>query len=91
MAPEALHDPPQYDEKLDVFSFGNVVISTLTHKWPNPGPPNQYREDHLVALNEFQRREHYVVKLTAEENHLFLPIVRQCLENRPDKHPWCKS
>ena len=87
MAPEALHDPPRYNEKLDVFSFGNVVISTLTHEWPNPGPPNQYRGDQLVALNELQRREHYVVKFTAQEKQLFLPIVRQCLENRPDKRP----
>ena len=87
MAPEALHDPPQYNEKLDVFSFGNVIISTLIHEWPNPGPPNQYRGDQLVALSELQRREHYVVKLTAREKQLFLPIVRQCLENRPDKRP----
>ena len=87
MAPEALHDPPRYNERLDVFSFGNIVISTLTHEWPNPGPPNQYRGDQLVALNELQRREHYVVKFTAQEKQLFLPIVRRCLENRPDKRP----
>ena len=87
MAPEALHDPPRYNEKLDVFSFGNVVISTLTHEWPNPGPPNQYRGDQLVALNELQRREHYVVMFTAQEKQLFLPLVHQCLENRPDKRP----
>ena len=87
MAPEALHDPPRYNEKLDVFSFGNIVISTLTHEWPNPGPPNQYRGDQLVALNELQRRDHYVVKFSAQEKQLFLPIVRRCLENRPDKRP----
>ena len=87
MAPEALHDPPRYNEKLDVFSFGNVVISTLTHEWPNPSPPTQYRGDQLVGLSELQRREHYVVKFTAQEKQLFLPIVRQCLENRPDKRP----
>ena len=87
MAPEALHDPPRYNEKLDVFSFGNVVISTLTHDWPNPGPPTRYHGDQLVGLSELQRREHYVVKLTAQEKQLFLPIVRQCLENRPDKRP----
>ena len=87
MAPEALHDPPRYNEKLDVFSFGNVVISTLTREWPNPDPPTQYRRDQLVALNELHRREHYVVKFTAQEKQLFLPIVRQCLENRPDKRP----
>ena len=87
MAPEALHDPPRYNEKLDVFSFGNIVISTLTHEWPNPGPPNQYQGNQLVALNELQRREHYVVKFTAQEKQLFLPIVHQCLKNRPDKRP----
>ena len=87
MAPEALHDPPRYNEKLDVFSFGNVVISTLTHEWPNPGPPNQYRGDQLVALNELQRREHYAGKFTTQEKQLFLPIVCQCLENRTDKRP----
>ena len=87
MAPEALHDPPRYNKKLDVFSFGNVVICTLTHEWPNPGPPTKYEEDVFVAVTELQRREHYVVKFTAQEKQLFLPIVCQCLENRPDKRP----
>ena len=87
MAPEALHDPPRYNEKLDVFSFGNVVISTLTHEWPNPGPPTKYEGDMFVAVTEIQRREHYVVRFTAQEKQLFLPIVCQCLENRPDKRP----
>ena len=27
------------------------------------------------------------MKFTAQEKQLFLPIVRQCLENRPDKRP----
>ena len=87
MPPEALHDPPQYNEKLDVFSFGNVVISTLTHEWPNPSSPNRYQGDQLIALNELQRREHYVVRFTAQEKQLFRPVVCQCLENRPDKRP----
>ena len=87
MAPEALHDSPRYNEKLDVFSFGNVVISTLTHEWPNPGPPTEYEGDVFVAVTELQRREHYVVSFTAQEQQLFLPIVSQCLENRPDKRP----
>ena len=87
MAPEALHDPPRYNEKLDVFSFGNVVISTLTHEWPNPGPPTRYEGDVFVGITEFQRREQCVELFTAQEKQLFLPIVHQCLENRPDKRP----
>ena len=87
MSPEALHDPPRYDETLDVFSFGNIILSILTHEWPNPGPPNQYKGNQLVALDEFQRRERYVEMFIPQEKQLFLPTVRQCLENRPDKRP----
>ena len=87
MAPEALHNPPRYNEKLDVFSFGNVVLSTLIHEWPNPGPPTRYEGDVFVAITELQRREQYVEMLTAQEKQLFLPILRPCLENRPDKRP----
>ena len=87
MAPEALHDPPRYNEKLDVFSFGNIILSTLTHEWPNPGLPNQFQGDQLVASNELQRRDRYVAMFTAQEKQLYLPTVTQCLENRPDKRP----
>ena len=87
MPPEALHNPPRYNEKLDVFSFGNVILHTVTHEWPDPGPPTRYEGDVFVAVTEFQRREQCVELFTAPEKQLFLPIVRQCLENRPDKRP----
>ena len=86
MPPEALQTPPQYNEKLDVFSFGNVILSTITHEWPQPCHLTQYKGDQLIALDEFQRRERYVEMFTAQEK-LFLPIVHRCLENRPDKRP----
>ena len=87
MPPEALHNPPQYNEKLDVFSFGNVILHTVTHEWPDPGPPTRYEGEVFVGLTEFQRREQCVELFTAQEKQLFLPIVRQCLENRPGKRP----
>ena len=87
MSPEALQNPPRYNEKLDVFSFGNIILSILTHEWPEPDPPTQFQGDQLIALNELQRRERYVVLFTAQEKQLFLPTVHQCLENRPDKRP----
>ena len=87
MAHEALQKVPKYDTKLDVFSFSNVVISTLTHEWPDPEAPNKYEGDQLIALSELQRREHCTELFTAQEKQLFLPIVCQCLENRPDKRP----
>ena len=87
MSPEALVDPPKYDEKLDVFSYGNVIITTVTHKWPNPGPPTTYKGKKLVAISEFNRRENYLVHFTPTESEVFLPMVRNCLENRPIQRP----
>ena len=88
MAPEALQKPPKYDTKLDVFSFGNVVISTLTHEWPDPEVPTKNEGGQLVALSELQRRQHCTALLTAQEKQLFLPVVCQCLENIPEKRPF---
>ena len=87
MAPEALRAPPRYNETLDVFSFGNIILYTLTHEWPNPDLPTRYEGDTFVPITEFQRREHCVELFTAQEKRLFLPVIRQCLENRPERRP----
>ena len=87
MSPEALQTPPRYNEKLDIFSFGNIILSTVTHEWPEPCLPTQYKGGHLIALDEFQRRERYVEMFTAQEKQLFLPTVSRCLEYQPDKRP----
>ena len=87
MAPEALQNPPRYNEKLDVFSFGNIVISTVTHMWPEPDPPTKDEGDQIIGLSELQRRERYVEMFTIQEKQLFLTIVHNCLENRPVKRP----
>ena len=87
MAPEALRPVPKYDMSLDVFSFGNVVIYTLTHEWPDPEAPNKDEGDQLIALSELERREHCIKSFTAQERRLFLQIVEDCLANRPEKRP----
>ena len=87
MAPEALQDPPRYDETLDIFSFGNIILTTLTHEWPNPLPPTYTAGDKIVGRSELQRRERYCEMFTAQEKELFSRIARWCLENEPDKRP----
>ena len=87
MPPEALEKVPKYGTSLDVFSFGNLVISTVTHEWPNPESSTKYDGDQLIALNELQRRTHHIELFSAEEKQLFQHMVSQCLENRPDRRP----
>ena len=87
MSPEALVDPPKYDEKLDVFSYGNVIITVVTHRWPNPQQPTRLEGKKLIAVSELERRQQYLVLFTPKENELFLPIVRPCLQNDPTMRP----
>ena len=87
MSPEALVDPPNYDEKLDVFSYGNVIITTVTHKWPNPGPSTKAEGGKIIGFSEIQRREQCLLFFTPTESEMFLTIVCDCLENLPKDRP----
>ena len=87
MPPEALHSPPRYDEKLDVFSYGNVIVTTVIHDWPEPGPPTTFERGKIIGFSELQRRQQYLVLFTSKESELFLPIVGPCLQNDPTMRP----
>ena len=88
IAPEAQVVPPKYDEKRDVFSYGNVIVTMVTHEWPHPGPPNRYNDDDdLVACTEFERRQKHLDKFTPQQKEFFLSIIKKCLHNRPKKRP----
>ena len=87
MPPEALHSPPKYNEKLDVFSYGNVIVTVVIHDWPEPGPPTAFDRGKIIGFSELQRRQQYLVLFTPEENELFLPIIDPCLQNDPTMRP----
>ena len=87
MPPEGLVDPPKYDDKLDVFSYGNIIVTTVTRQWPEPGPSKENHGDHLIAVSELQRRQQYIALFSQEEGALLLPTVRSCLEDRPSQRP----
>ena len=87
MPPEAFLDEPQYDTKLDVFSFGVVMLHTLTQEWPEPSSdrvpapsePAGYR-----MLTEIERRVKYLEKISGHPLH---SLITDCLNNDPQKRP----
>jgi serine/threonine protein kinase len=87
MPPEGLVDPPVYDDKLDIFSYGNIIVTTTTHMWPNPGQPTKLEGKKLIAVSELQRRQQYLDQFTPKESELFLPVVQGCLQNDPSERP----
>ena len=76
-----------YNDRIDVFSYGGVVICTVTHEWPEPLPPVAKKGRTLVGLNEIERRQSYLDLFTAEEKTCFLGLVEQCLEYDPVDRP----
>ena len=88
MPPEALTANPQYDTKLDCFSFGVLTTHVFCGEWPigseylqadpkNPG--------HLYPLTETQRRDKYLKRIGSD--HPLLGLIHRCLKNLPSERP----
>ena len=81
MPPEAWLDNPVYDALLDVFSFGVVMLHTLTHEWPKPlGRLKSATE----ICPEVERRKPYLNKISDSP---LKPVVEQCLSQLPKDRP----
>ena len=87
MPPEAVKDEPVYTEKIDCFSFGVIVIQTLTRLFPNLEIGDRRlklisqdcREVHL------DRRQNHISQV--DPNHSLLPIALNCLKDKDIERP----
>ena len=86
VAPEALRYPPRYNDKLDVFAYGNVIITVITHQWPTPQLMLE-RETPVESVSEFQLRQHHLQQFSKEELKAFGGITQLCLENEGSMRP----
>ena len=88
MPPESFEDNARYHTSLDVFSYGGVMLYTVTGKWPTPIP--QVKRDpitnELKALSEVERRQQYLDEVTGEAEVL-TPLMKDCLNNDPTMRP----
>ena len=86
VAPEALCYPLRYDDKLDVFAYGCVIITVITHQWPTPQLMGE-GEPLVEMASEFQLREHHFEQFSKEETKAFRGITKLCLENQEAMRP----
>ena len=77
MPPESLKDGARYNEKIDTFSAGVLMLEVATQHFPVVKPNN------IGAVKETIRREADLLKLP--EDHPLKPIVVRCLEDDPKK------
>ena len=84
MSPEALDEAKSYTAKLDIFSFGVIVIQILTREFPNP--TDRFRtiqvpgieEEVRVVVPETERRQSQLKLIP--DTHSLKPVVLQCLK-----------
>ena len=102
MPPEAVRDKPAYSEKIDCFSFGVIIVQTLTRQFPKPG--DQHEEIRIndpgiskgrtlmACVPEVERRHNHISKV--DPNHPLLLIALDCLKDvdveRPSSQQLCE-
>ena len=86
MPPEAFGASPQYDTSLDVFSFGHLTLFVAIQESPTSLLP--YANGPNLRL-ELERRQKYIAKARKlfGDDHTFLTIITQCLQNDAYKRP----
>ena len=90
MPPEALEPNAQYDTTIDVFSFGNLALYTLTQIFPELKAPSYVDPDgYFVGRTEVERRIDYIQQIQQKfgHQHLLVIIIERCLHNNPRQRP----
>jgi serine/threonine protein kinase len=97
MPPEAVQEDPVYTEKIDCFSFGVIVVQTITQQFPEPSNRKKkvqwpvslpgFPSDALaeVPIPETERRQNHIDKI--EPNHPLLQVALDCLNDRDIERP----
>ena len=79
MPPEALGKDPKYTEKLDMFSFGVLMLQMVTGEDPNPALQG------IGVVPEVERRKDHIELVPS--SHTLKKCILQCLEDDPSKRP----
>ena len=92
MPPEALEDVTnvRYGKELDVFSFGCVMLHTLSHQWPTPSQAVIINpETGLVTggRTESERRSQHFKRIDRSRSDVLIPLIESCLSNLPKNRP----
>ena len=91
MSPEALDEAKTYTAKLDVFSFGVLVIQILSRQFPNPTDRFRlvsvpiFEEALRQVVPETEHREAHL-KLIPDTHSLKSPAL-QCLKKKENERP----
>ena len=91
MPPEAQGKTTKYSTSIDVFSFGNLTLFTLTQQFPDVQAATQTDPNtgRVVGLTEIERRSESFEQVYHElgREHPLVLLAEQCLHNLPSRRP----
>ena len=88
MPPEALTAKPKYTSKIDIYSYGVLIIHTLCGRWPFPEDvfrSDPQNPDAVIPISEVERRAEYLQEIG--NDHPLMAVIHQCLSNVPVRRP----
>ena len=91
MPPECHVERPTYTTKLDIFSFGHLIIHTVIGDFPKVYDILRSDPNYFKYINdgkeEIMRRSTAVHGDKMGEKHALYPLVVSCLHDRPQQRP----
>ena len=81
MPPEALRETALYSFKLDIFSFGHLILYTANQQFPQVHELTVY---HPGIVQILKRREAFA---RMGDKHCLHPLATQCLQDVPEQRP----
>ena len=88
MPPEALRENPVYNLKLDIFSYGHLMLYVATQK-----SPDVHELDDKVMYAALQQstvqlqRRRKAIECIGGERHALYPLITQCLQDKLEHRP----
>ncbi len=91
MPPECYDEYPIYTTKLDIFSFGHLIVHTVIGYFPNVFNIPREDRNHAKYISEgkveLMRRKSAIISDKMGEKHALYPLVVRCLHDHPEQRP----
>ena len=88
MPPEACLEIPNYNENIDCYSYGVLILHVLNREWPTPADSIRNEANQVVVLTDIDRRQEHINKVDA--NHPLRRLILRCLDHK-DNRPTAKE
>ena len=88
MPPEARLEKASYNENIDCYSYGVLILHVLNRDWPIPAESIRSEDNQVVMLTDIDRRQEHIDKIYAD--HPLRGLILRCLDHK-DKRPTAKE